>query len=100
MALFGTVGEKRAALIGISGSDAAFAILARVVLFAAFCVVGGRRTRVRREVFGGIFSRFSLIRDAVANRAYGSCIGTCLLGLCWDPYPIPWQGNYGGMASR
>jgi hypothetical protein len=43
------VGEKRAALIRVSGSEAAFAILARVVLFAAFCVVGGRRMRVRRE---------------------------------------------------
>ena len=56
--LFGTVGEKRAALIRVRGSEAAFAILARVVLFAAFCVVGGRRTRVCREPFGGIFSRF------------------------------------------
>ena len=56
MALFGTVGEKRAALIRVSGSEAAFAILARVVLFAAFCVVGGRRTPrssrgVRRDFF-------------------------------------------------
>ena len=53
------MGEKCAALIRVSGSEAAFAILARVVLFAAFCVVGGRRTRIRREAFGGIFSRFS-----------------------------------------
>ena len=52
------MGEKRAALIRVSSSEAAFAILARVVLFAAFCVVGGRRTRVRREAFGGIFFVF------------------------------------------
>ena len=64
MALFGTVGEKRAALIRVSGWEAAFAILARVVVFPAFCVVDGRQTRVRREAFDGIFSRFSLIRDA------------------------------------
>ena len=68
MALFGTVGEKRAALIRVRGSEAAFAILARVVLFAAFCVVGGRRTRVRREAFGGIFPHFSLIRDAMRSQ--------------------------------
>ena len=60
-ALFGTVGEKRAALICVSSSEADFAILARVVLFTTFCVVGGWRTRV---AFGGIFSRFSLIPDA------------------------------------
>ena len=72
MALFGTVGEKRAALIRLSGSEAAFAILARVVLFTAFCVVGGRRTRVRREAFGGIFFAFlaHMRRVAVPNRAY------------------------------
>ena len=71
MALFGTVGEKRAALIRVSGSEAAFAILARVVLFAAFCVVGGRRTRVRREAFGRIFFAFlaHTRRVAVPNRS-------------------------------
>ena len=77
-ALFGTVGEKRAALIRISGSEAAFAILARVVLFAAFCVVSGRRTRV---AFGGIFSCFSLIRDASRSQTGPTVLA---LGLaCW-----------------
>ena len=61
------MGEKRAALICVSGSEAAFAILGRVVVFPAFCVMGGRRTRVRREAFGGIFFRVS--------RSYATCRG-------------------------
>ena len=67
-ALFGTEGEKCAARIRVSGSEAAFAILGRVVVFPAFCVMGGRRTRVRREAFGGIFPRFSLIRNATRSQ--------------------------------
>ena len=63
-ALFGTVVENRATLKRISGSEAASAILARAVHFFAFRVAGGERTRVHRGVFGGIFSLFSLIRDA------------------------------------
>ena len=62
MALFGTVVGAR--LIRISGSEAASAILARAVHFFAFRVAGGERTRVHRGPFGGIFSLFSLIRDA------------------------------------
>ena len=64
MALFGTVVENRATLIRVSGSEAASAILARAVHFFAFRVAGGERTRVHRGPFGGIFSLFSLIRDA------------------------------------
>ena len=81
-ALFGTVGEKRAALIRVSSSEAAFPILARVVLFAAFCVVSGRRTRV---AFGGIFSCFSLIRDACGLKQ-----GLTVPGLSRNSYyPTP-----------
>ena len=68
MALFGMEGEKGAARIRVSGSEAAFAILSRVVVFPVFCVAGGRRTRVHREAFGGIFPRFSLIRDATRSQ--------------------------------
>ena len=60
------MGENRASLIRVSGSEHAFAIFPRIVHFSAFHVAGGRRTRVSRETFGGFFLLFSL---AVPNRA-------------------------------
>jgi hypothetical protein len=64
-------------LYAISWWEVASAFMRCVVYFSAFCVAGGRRTRVSRAPFGGFIRRISFI--SLANAVPNTTIALSLI---------------------